>query len=167
MEYIFYILGVLCIISTMFSILNFNPVHALLYLIVSILSISGIFFVLGGIFAAVLEVIVYAGAIMVLFVFVIMMLNLGNSIVQQERKWLHSIYWNKIIFLFILFYISIFYVFSFFKNINIVSVVINIKTIGDYLFGPYILIVELSSILLLSVLIVILHLGKEHNKENK
>lgn len=52
-----------------------NPVHALLYLIISLLAISGVFFSLGAYFAGALEIIVYAGAIMVLFVFVVMMLN--------------------------------------------------------------------------------------------
>ncbi len=55
-----------------------NPVHALLYLIISLLAISGVFFSLGAYFAGALEIIVYAGAIMVLFVFVVMMLNLGR-----------------------------------------------------------------------------------------
>ncbi len=52
-----------------------NPVHALLYLIISLLAIAGVFFSLGAYFAGALEIIVYAGAIMVLFVFVVMMLN--------------------------------------------------------------------------------------------
>lgn len=49
--------------------------HALLYLIISLLAIAGVFFSLGAYFAGALEIIVYAGAIMVLFVFVVMMLN--------------------------------------------------------------------------------------------
>ena len=56
-----------------------KAVHALLYLIVSLLAVAMVFFVLGAPFVAALEVIVYAGAIMVLFVFVIMMLNLGAA----------------------------------------------------------------------------------------
>ncbi|SQC85967.1 NADH-ubiquinone oxidoreductase subunit J [Klebsiella pneumoniae] len=46
------------------------------------------FFSLGAYFAGALEIIVYAGAIMVLFVFVVMMLNLGGTEIEQERKWL-------------------------------------------------------------------------------
>ena len=69
-----------------------NPVHALLYLIVSLLAISAVFFSLGAYFAAALEIIVYAGAIMVLFVFVVMMLNLGN-VQQQERDWMKPTVW--------------------------------------------------------------------------
>ena len=70
-----------------------NPVHALLYLIISLLAISGVFFSLGAYFAGALEIIVYAGAIMVLFVFVVMMLNLGGSEIEQERQWLKPQVW--------------------------------------------------------------------------
>ena len=61
--------------------------HALLYLIVSLLAVALIFFTLGAPFVAALEVIIYAGAIMVLFVFVVMMLNLGAAAVEQEKRW--------------------------------------------------------------------------------
>ena len=56
-----------------------NAVHALLYLIVSLLAIAVVFYMLGAPFIAALEMIIYAGAIMVLFVFVVMMLNLGEA----------------------------------------------------------------------------------------
>ena len=62
-----------------------NAVHALLYLIVSLLAVAVVFLALGAPFVAALEVIIYAGAIMVLFVFVMMMLNLGPRTVEQER----------------------------------------------------------------------------------
>ena len=70
-----------------------NPVHALLYLIVSLLSIAGVFFSMGAYFAGALEIIVYAGAIMVLFVFVVMMLNPGKTQQDQEREWLKPSLW--------------------------------------------------------------------------
>ena len=77
MEFAFYICGLIAILATLRVITHTNPVHALLYLIISLLAISGVFFSLGAYFAGALEIIVYAGAIMVLFVFVVMMLNLG------------------------------------------------------------------------------------------
>ena len=70
-----------------------HAVHALLYLIVSLLAMALIFFALGAPFVAALEVIIYAGAIMVLFVFVIMMLNLGRQAAEQERQWLAPAAW--------------------------------------------------------------------------
>lgn len=88
MEFAFYICGLIAILATLRVITHTNPVHALLYLIISLLAIAGVFFSLGAYFAGALEIIVYAGAIMVLFVFVVMMLNLGGSEIEQERQWL-------------------------------------------------------------------------------
>jgi NADH-quinone oxidoreductase subunit J len=93
MEFAFYICGLVAILATLRVITHTNPVHALLYLIVSLLAIAGVFFSLGAYFAGALEIIVYAGAIMVLFVFVVMMLNLGGSEIEQERQWLRPQVW--------------------------------------------------------------------------
>ncbi|WP_016587074.1 NADH-quinone oxidoreductase subunit J, partial [Yersinia pestis] len=76
MEFAFYIAALVAVVATIRVITHTNPVHALLYLIISLLAISAVFFSLGAYFAGALEIIVYAGAIMVLFVFVVMMLNL-------------------------------------------------------------------------------------------
>ncbi len=84
----FYVASAVALFATTMVITNTNPVHALLYLVLSLLAIAMVFFTLGAPFAGVLEVIIYAGAIMVLFVFVVMMLNLGQRTVEQERQWL-------------------------------------------------------------------------------
>ena len=65
-----------------------NLIHALLYLVVSFLAIAVIFYLLGAPFIAALEVIIYAGAIVVLIIFVIMMLNLKAEAVEQEKEWM-------------------------------------------------------------------------------
>lgn len=88
MELAFYIYGLIAILATLRVITHTNPVHALLYLIISLLTISGVFFLLGAYFAGALKIIVYAGAIMVLFVFAVMMPSLGGSGIEQERQWL-------------------------------------------------------------------------------
>lgn len=93
MEFAFYFAAGVAVLATLRVITNSNPVHALLYLIISLLAISMTFFSLGAPFAGALEIIVYAGAIMVLFVFVVMMLNLGPAVVEQERKWLTPGIW--------------------------------------------------------------------------
>ncbi len=82
MNTIFIIAASIALISSLMSITNRNAIHALLYLILSLLSISIIFFISGAPFIAALEVIVYAGAIMVLFIFVVMILNIG---LEEER----------------------------------------------------------------------------------
>ena len=77
MELAFYIASAVAVVSTALMLTRLHIVHALLYLIVSLLGVAVVFYLLGASFVAALEVIVYAGAIMVLFVFVVMMLNLG------------------------------------------------------------------------------------------
>src|SRR5258706_4985749 len=67
---------------------SYNVVHALLYLVMSFLAIAVVFFVLGAPFVANLEVIVYAGAIVVLIIFVIMMLSLKKESTQHQKQWM-------------------------------------------------------------------------------
>ena len=67
-------------------ITRLNAVHALLYLVVSLLAVAMVFFILGAPFVAALEVIIYAGAIMVLFIFVMMMLNIGDRATELNGR---------------------------------------------------------------------------------
>src|ERR1043166_4717983 len=94
MNGVFYLSAGVAVLSTLLAISRLDAVHALLYLIVSLLAVALIFFALGAPFVAALEVIIYAGAIMVLFVFVIMMLNLGPQATAQERQWLQPKMWR-------------------------------------------------------------------------
>src|ERR671924_348835 len=93
MHAVFYIAAAVAIASTVMVITRLQAVHALLYLIVSLLAVAIVFYVLGAPFAAALEVIIYAGAIMVLFVFVVMMLNLGEAATLRERGWIRPVMW--------------------------------------------------------------------------
>ena len=93
METAFYIAGAVAIISTVFTITRLNAVHALLYLVVSLLAVAVAFYTMGAPLVAALEVIIYAGAIMVLFVFVVMMLNLGKRAVESERRLMQGKIW--------------------------------------------------------------------------
>jgi NADH-quinone oxidoreductase subunit J len=94
MTVVFYTAGAVAIASTVMAITRLDAVHALLYLIVSLLAVALTFFTRGAPFIAALEIIIYAGAIMVLFVFVVMMLNLGPAAIAQERQWLRPRMWR-------------------------------------------------------------------------
>ena len=83
---LFYFSAAVALISTVMVITRANAVHALLYLIVSLFALATIFYALGAPFVAALELIVYAGAIMVLFVFVVMMLNRSRRPTERERR---------------------------------------------------------------------------------
>ena len=89
----FYLASLVAILATLRVITNSSPVHALLYMVVSLLAVAMIFFCLGAPFAGALEIIVYAGAIMILFVFAVMMLNLGEETRRQEQLWLTPRVW--------------------------------------------------------------------------
>src|SRR5690606_40005008 len=95
MEFAYDFYGGVADAATLMVITNTRAVHALLYLVTSLLAVSMCFFSLGALFAGVLEIIVYAGAIMVLFVFVVMMLNLGEGSERQERQRLSVRGWSE------------------------------------------------------------------------
>src|SRR5664280_2213392 len=92
-EIAFFAAGAVAVISTVLAITRLNAVHALLYLIVSLLAVAVAFVAMGAPLVAALEVIIYAGAIMVLFVFVVMMLNLGRRAIESERQLLQGKIW--------------------------------------------------------------------------
>ncbi|WP_353167539.1 NADH-quinone oxidoreductase subunit J [Acinetobacter sp.] len=159
----FYLMALVAIVSTVRVVTNANPVHALLSLIVSLLAVAGMFLTIGAPFAAALEVIVYAGAIMVLFVFVVMMLNLGQHTVDQERKWLTSDAWAYPALMSFLVGLCLVWVLgSDYTQHGAVlgTQVIGPKAIGQALFTHYLLLVEVAAMLLLAALVAAFHLGK-------
>ncbi len=161
MEVAFYLSGLVAVLATLRVITHTQPVHALLYLIVSLLAIACVFFSLGAYFAGALEIIVYAGAIMVLFVFVVMMLNLGAADTRQERAWLTPSAWVGPALLSVLLLAVLVYAIIGVSDRGISGKLIDAKAVGIALFGPYVLAVELASMLLLAGLVVAFHLGRE------
>lgn len=160
MEIMFYIAAVVAIFSTVMVITRLNAVHALLYLIVSLLSVAVIFFILGAPFIAALEVIIYAGAIMVLFIFVIMMLNLGNAAKQQESQWLKPSMYIGPSILSIIILLELLFALSRNQSEMFTGSVIDAKQVGAALFGPYLIAVELAAMLLLAGIVGAYHLGR-------
>ena len=160
MNAVFYITAAVAIFSTIMAVTRMNVVHALLYLIVSFLSVAVIFFVLGAPFVAAVEVVIYAGAIMVLFVFIVMMFNLGAHTAEQERQWHDAKTWVGPISLGVLLLGEMVYVLSQGSERLTGTIEVAPKEVGIALFGPYILGVELASMLLLAGLIGAYHLGR-------
>jgi NADH-quinone oxidoreductase subunit J len=161
----FWVTAFVAVIATALTVTGRNPVHALLYLIVSLLAIALIFFLMGAPFAALLEVIVYAGAIMVLFVFVVMMLNLGEEGVAREAQLLAPRAWAgpAILCLVLLGQLWILMhqgTLDAGGQPNAVGGEVTAKQVGIALYGPYLLAVELASMLLLGALVAAYHLGR-------
>lgn len=160
MTVFFYIAATIAVIATVFVIFGRNPVHALLNLVVSLLAVSAMFFMLGAPFAGALEIIVYAGAIMVLFVFVVMMLNLGTATTDQERRWLTPKAWLAPSVLSALLLAGLLSVLLGGPLHPAGLAEVSAKQVGVHLFGPYLLAVELASMLLLAALVAAYHLGR-------
>ena len=150
----------MAILSTALMITRLHAVHALLYLIVSLLAVAVVFYTLGAPFVAALEVIIYAGAIMVLFVFVVMMLNLGEQAARagartgsSPRMWIGPSILAAILVA------ELVYLLATSSGRSSGAAVIGPTRRWDALFGPYVIGVELASMLLLAGLVGAYHLG--------
>ncbi|MDP1931128.1 MAG: NADH-quinone oxidoreductase subunit J [Gammaproteobacteria bacterium] len=157
---LFYLAGAVALIATISVIVSTNVVHALVYLIISLLAVAVIFFVLGAPFAAMLEAIVYAGAIMVLFLFVMMMLNLGQATEDEEKAWLRPQLWVGPGLLILVLLVQLVNVLVT-QQVDVVPVEVGVRELSVLLFGPWLLAVELASMLLLAGLIAAYHLAKK------
>lgn len=164
MEATFYISAGVAILATIMVITSYNMIHALIYLVVSFLAIAVVFFVLGAPFIAALEIIIYAGAIVVLVIFVIMMLNLREETVAQEKTWL-----TRKIFIFpavlsLILLAELTYIIVNAGSAPLDQPTISAKAVGMSLYGPYVIGVELSGILLMSGIVGAYHLGRQKKK---
>lgn len=163
---IFYILATVMVIATVLAITEKHPVHAILYLVTSLFSMAVLFYLLMAPLVAAFEVILYAGAIMVLFLFVIMMLDLGHpekGMSPRWREWLPAL---------ILTGISIgslgAVIVSRHTAAPALSVqALSIKAVTMRLFQEYGLAVELISLQLLFALVGALYLGRQREPEKQ
>lgn len=164
MVWLFYLTAAVALFSTIMVITRLNAVHALLYMVMSLLSVALIFFLLGAPFIAALEVIIYAGAIMVLFVFVVMMLNLGPQSADQERRWFNLSTWRGLVFIagILLVELIVAMRIGFPGPLEVAEV--TPRQVSLSLFGPYLLGVELASMLLLAGLVGAYHLGRREGE---
>lgn len=164
MELTFYIAAAIAILSTIMVVTRYNMIHALLYLVVSFLAVSVIFFVLGAPFMAALEIIIYAGAIIVLIIFVIMMLNLNREAALQEKEWLKPSIWIGPGILSLILLLELIYIFVTAELPATSYGEVDAKAVGLSLYGPYMLGVQLSGILLMAGIVGAYHLGRQKKK---
>lgn len=160
MNVVFYLSSGIAIIATLLVITRSNAVHALLYLIVSFLAVSLMLFTLGAPFIAALEVIIYAGAIMVLFIFAIILLNLGLRSIELEKQWLRTSSWIGPAILALILLGELGYLLSSGGLHPVGDSVVTPNQVGTALFSTYLIGVELGSILLMASLVGAYHLGQ-------
>ncbi|MGH9605152.1 MAG: NADH-quinone oxidoreductase subunit J [Terracidiphilus sp.] len=160
MQIAFYVAGAVAIVATALAITRAAAVHALLYLIVSLLAVAVAFYAMGAPLVAALEVIIYAGAIVVLFVFVVMMLNLGAQARETERQWLSGSAWIGPVILAALLLAETIFLIVRVPLSGVLGHVTEPKQVAMALYGPYLIGVELASMLLLGALVGACHLGR-------
>lgn len=157
----FYTASAVALVATALAIAQTNVVHGLLYLIVSLLALAVAFFALGAPLVAALEVIVYAGAILVLFVFVVMLLNRGPQTVSEERRWLTRRAWAGPLVLAFVLAAELLYSVTRAAGPVAGRALVDARQVGTILFGArYAIGVELASMLLLAGLVAAYHLGR-------
>ncbi len=163
----FYVASIIAVIATVRVVTTANAVHALLYLIISLLAVAMVFYIFGAPFAAALEVIIYAGAIMVLFVFVVMMLNVGETAEGQQNALLNPWIWTGPVLLSAVLLAELVYILWQGTSAPHAVPVITPRQFGALLFGPYALAVEFASMLLLAGLVGAYHLGQRKTQPGR
>jgi NADH-quinone oxidoreductase subunit J len=155
--FFFYLLSGLALIGGVLVITRRNPVHSALALIVTLLALAGIYLMLYAPFVAGVQIILYAGGIMVLFLFVIMLVNIGRA--EKEKQF------NKqwIVAILATFGLGLLFVMVFTRSTllreltkNPVAQLTennNTQQIGYALFGNYMLAFEIASLLLLVAIV--------------
>jgi NADH-quinone oxidoreductase subunit J len=165
MASLFYISSFVAVLATIMVITRYHPIHALLYLVVSFLAVAMIFLSLGAPFVAVLEIIIYAGAIIVLFIFVVMMLNLGKDTALQEKDWLRPKVWVIPSFLSLILLAEMVVLLLKGSAFSMQVPVVDPRKVSLSLYGKYIVAVELAGFLLMAGIVGAAHIGK-HTKKN-
>lgn len=163
----FYITAAVAAASTVMAITRTNAVHGLLYFTVSLFAAAVIFYLLGAPFVAVLELIIYAGAIIVLFVFVVMVLNRPPQVEARERQWVRPRAWAGPALLALVLAAELGVVIAADALGPGIERVIGPVEVGSTLLGPYLIGVELTSMLLLAGLVGAYHLGRRDERPRR
>jgi NADH-quinone oxidoreductase subunit J len=164
MPILFYISSLVAIVATILVITSYHPIHALLYLVVSFLAISMIFLSIGAPFVAVLEIILYAGAIIVLLIFVVMLLNLGSDTAMQEKQWLQPKVWVGPSILALVLLVEMIVLILKGNAASMQLQTVQPKQVSLSLYREYIIAVELAGFLLMAGIVGAAHIGKQKKK---
>lgn len=161
---IFYILAAVILVTTGIAITRRNLVHAVVYLVFSFFGSAMLFYLFGAPLLAVLEVIIYAGAIMILFLFIIMMIRVEAS----EERLFPLRQWLPIALVGVVYLIigAVIVSSALGSQVTLRIALTRPKAFGEYLFQRHWLAIEIVSLLLLVVLVAALYLGRKNPEEN-
>jgi NADH-quinone oxidoreductase subunit J len=159
-QILFWILSVIALFSATMVISSKNPVYSVLWLIITLFTISGHYVLLNAQFLAVVNIIVYAGAIMVLFLFVIMLMNLSKDTEPQKSKWFKLAGALAGGCLLLVLVAALQTVEKQQTELNTGNIGL-IQNLGKALFTDYVIPFEISSILFLSAMVGAVVIGKK------
>lgn len=159
---LFWFLSILALLSAILVVISKNPVHSVLWLIAVFVAISGHYILMNAQFLAIVNLIVYAGAIMVLFLFVFMLMNLNSDTEPQKNKWLKIagvVAGGSLLLVLV----------AALKSADLKTQVAQmnggeiglIKNLGMTLFKDYVIPFEISSALFLSAMVGVVVIGKK------
>jgi NADH-quinone oxidoreductase subunit J len=163
-QILFWILSILALFSALMVVTSKNPVFSVVWLIVTFFAISGHYVLLNAQFLAIVNIIVYAGAIMVLFLFVIMLMNLSKDTEPQKNKWLKlagAVAGGCLLLVMV----------AALRNTeqNMTELATGdiglIQNLGKALFSEYVVPFEISSVLFLSAMVGAVVLGKRERDD--
>ncbi len=166
--YIFYFLSFLAILAAVMVVVSRNPIHSVLYLIVTFFAIAGHYALLNAQFLAVVHIIVYAGAIMVLFLYVIMLLNLNRESEPHKSTLLKiaATVCGGLLMIVIIGSLKGTELLGAQQQVSSGDISL-VKNLGKVMFGDFLIPFEVVSILLLASMVGAVMLGKPENTESK
>ena len=161
-QILFWFLSVMALFSALMVITSKNPVYSVLWLIMVFFAISGHYFLLNAQFLAIVNIIVYAGAIMVLFLYVFMLMDLRKSTEPMKNRWIRfagAIAGGCLLLVLV----------AALRDVDIKNQVAEVKTgdigliknLGNLLFTRYVVPFEISSVLFLSAMVGAVMIGKK------
>jgi len=161
---IFYVLAAIILVTTGLAITRRNLVHVVMYLVFSFFGSAMMFYLFGAPLLAVLEVIIYAGAIMILFLFIIMMVKVEAS----EEPLFPIQQWLPIVLIGVVYLIIGAGIVSSApgSQVTLEIALAKPKAFGEYLFQRHWLVIEIVSLLLLIALVGALYLGHKKSEED-
>jgi NADH-quinone oxidoreductase subunit J len=160
---IFYVLAVIILAATLLAVTRRNVMHAIVYLVVSFFAMAPLFYLLGAPLLALLEIIIYAGAIMVLFLFIVMMLKIGVTPVTAGRwlrQWLPAVVLSAVsggVMIFLIWQEPS-------EQAVLPLAMASPRALGQFLYQRYWFAVEIASLLLFVALVGAYYLGRKGAK---
>ncbi|WP_118974315.1 NADH-quinone oxidoreductase subunit J family protein [Taibaiella koreensis] len=168
-EILFYFLSLMALGCALGVILSRNPVKSVLFLIATFFAISGHYVLMNAQFLAIVNIIVYAGAIMVLFLFVIMLMNLNADAEPQKSRLVQfaAVLSGGALFLVIIAALKTAGIHTEGNKIDGSGEIGLIHNLGQVLFREYVLPFEVSSVLFLSAMIGAMVIGKKEEAKSE